>query len=154
MPTAHGRASLSPKRPCAGGGSFLPTTIPSANRGGRPKNPIWIWFKTDRPLPSKQSENPNPGESDVPLHRYSNTYMVHYLDVLRIAAPHRKGKSLQFPSKIGLAHRCALLAAPHRVIRYAIVMIGERPAQHFRHSVMISKMLRETAMKTSMQRSA
>ena len=60
MPTAPAPAFSSPKRPCAGGSSFSPITIPSANRGDRPKNPIWIWFQTDR-LSSSQTNREKPG---------------------------------------------------------------------------------------------
>ena len=87
-------------------------------------NPIGIWFKTDRALPAKKSENPNPGESSAPLSQAINTNMVHYMGVLLIEGPIARGNLSSFHLKSVQFTTVSFPQPPHREIRYGIVMIG------------------------------
>ena len=89
-------------------------------------NPIGIWFKTDRALPAKKSENPNPGESSAPLSQAINTNMVHYMGVLLIEGPIARGNLSSFHLKSVQFTTVSFPQPPHREIRYGIVMIGEK----------------------------
>ena len=95
-------------------------------------NPIGIWFKTDRALPAKKSENPNPGESSAPLSQAINTNMVHYMGVLLIEGPIARGNLSSFHLKSVQFTTVSFPQPPHREIRYGIVMIGECLLSSFR----------------------